>query len=112
MWYSKIRRLQKCSRSDSLCGSEERAHVKSGDVVGDESRGTKAMVEDFHLNLAAMRVTSERKFDAQFGGAIERIRIVGQQNVGGVLVNQRLDARKHQHLPAAGSTFALIIHAD
>src|SRR5260370_21033544 len=40
-------------------GREERALIKAGDVVGDESRGTQAMVEDFDLDLSAVRVTGK-----------------------------------------------------
>src|SRR5258708_6885125 len=38
---------------------EERALIKAGDVVGDESRGAQAMVEDFDLYLTAMGMTGE-----------------------------------------------------
>src|SRR5260370_31047541 len=40
-------------------GREERALIKAGDVVGDESRGAQAMVEDFDLDLSAVRVTGK-----------------------------------------------------
>src|SRR5260370_8877806 len=35
-------------------GREERALIKAGDVGGDESRGTQALVEHFDLNLSAV----------------------------------------------------------
>src|SRR5260370_28657542 len=75
-------------------GREERALIKAGDVVGDESRGTQAMVEDFDLDLSAVRVTRKGKLDAEFGSAIERVGIVRKQNVRHVAADQPLDIRK------------------
>src|SRR5260370_33099721 len=81
------RRAERSSRGSVRSGTiiesgrEERALIKAGDVVGDESRGTQAMVEDFDLNLSAVGVTREGKLYAEFGGAIERVGIVRKQNV-------------------------------
>jgi hypothetical protein len=91
---------------------KERALVKAGDIVGDEARGAEAMVEDFDLDLPAMSVTGERKFDTEFGGAIESIGIVRKQNVGHVAPDKRLDTSKSLLALAAGSPFALVIDAD
>ena len=52
-------------------GGEQRALVESGDVIGDEAGGAEAMIEDFHLDLAAVGVAGERKLNAEFRGAIE-----------------------------------------
>src|SRR5260370_23444806 len=93
-------------------GREERALVKAGDVVGDESRGAQAMVEDFDRNLAAVGVTGEGKLDGEFGGAIERVGIVRKQNVRHVAANQPLDIRKGLLLLAVARPFALVIDAD
>src|SRR5262249_22509049 len=44
---------------------EQRTLVGTRNVVGDETRRTQAMVEDFDLNLTAVRVPGERKLDSQ-----------------------------------------------
>src|SRR5258708_35937597 len=70
------------------------------------------MVEDFDLDLSAVGVTGEGKLDAEFGGAIERVRIVRGQNVRHVAADERLDIRKGLLSLAVASTFALVIDAD
>src|SRR5260221_9367426 len=65
-----------------LVGHEERAVIEAGNVIGDEAGGAEADVENFDLYLAAVGVAGERKFNAQFRGAIESVRIVRQKNVG------------------------------
>src|SRR5882724_3114295 len=91
---------------------EQRALVESGDVIGDETRGTEAMVEDFHLDLAAMRVACERKFDAKLGGAIKAVWIVRKKNIRHVAAHERFDIGQSLLSLAVGSALALIIHAD
>ena len=59
-----VRAVQSCGvqeflRGDGLGRSEQRPHVETGDVVGDEARGTQAVVENFDLNLAAVSVAGE-----------------------------------------------------
>src|SRR5258707_11637801 len=95
-----------------LIGHEQRAAIEAGDVIGDEARGAEADVQDFHLHLAAVGVACERKFNAQFRGAIEGVRIVRPKNVGHVSAHKRLEIREHLLLAAAGAAFALVIHAD
>ena len=53
------------------------------------------MVENFHLDLAAVSVTRERQLDAQLGGAMERIGIVGEENVGHVSAHEGLNIRQN-----------------
>src|SRR5467141_911658 len=79
-------------RSRTVSGGrrKERTLVKAGNVVGDEARWAQAMIKDFDLDLSAMGVTGERKLDAEFGSAIERVGIVGQENVGHVAPDERL----------------------
>src|SRR5713101_2374730 len=93
-------------------GREERALVRTSDVVGDEARGAEAMVENFDLDLSAVGVASEGKFDAEFGGSIESIGIVREENVGHVAADQRLDESESLLALAARSAFALVIDAD
>src|SRR5579859_848986 len=59
-----------------LVGHEQRPVIEAGDVIGDEARRAEADIENFYLHLAAVGVPGERKFDAQFRGAIESVRIV------------------------------------
>src|SRR5258708_17667288 len=101
-------------RSGAFIGSggEERTLVKAGDVVGDEARGAETMVEDFDLDLSAMGMTGERKFDAELGGAIESIGIVREENVRHVAANERFDTGESLLPLAAGRAFALVIDAD
>ena len=40
-------------------GRKKRTVVEAGDVVGDEARGAETMVENLHLDLAAVSVTRE-----------------------------------------------------
>ncbi len=59
-------------------GHGERPEVRTGNVIGDEASGAEAVIEDFHLDLAAVRVAGERQLNSQFGGAIKRVGIVRQ----------------------------------
>src|SRR5205823_5077371 len=86
--------------------------VETGYVIADESRGAEAAIQDFHLNLAAVGVASKGKLDAEFGGAIERIRVVGKKNIGHVTLYQRFDSGQHLLALSAAVVFALVIHAD
>src|SRR6184192_2291797 len=61
---------------------KKRTLVKARDVVGNEARGTEAVVKDFHLNLATVSMSSQRKLDAEFGSAMERVWIVREENIG------------------------------
>ena len=70
------------------------------------------MVENFHLNLAAVGVSGKGKLDAEFGGAIEGIGIVGKKDVRHIAPYQRLDIRQRLDLLAARSALALIIDPD
>src|SRR5882724_2317474 len=71
------RRLVTGRGSTFVDGCREKwALVEAGDIVGDEARGAKTMVEDFHLDLAAVSVAGERKLDAEFRGTIKAVRIV------------------------------------
>src|SRR5882672_1914277 len=94
------------------CGAKERALVEAGDVIGDEARGAEAVVENLHLNLAAVRVASERKLDAKLGGAIKTVRIVRKKNIGHVAADERFDIGQSLLSLAVGGAFALIIHAE
>src|SRR5260370_7058356 len=69
------------------------------------------LVEDFDLDLPSVGVPGERKFDAELGRAIERIRIVGKKNVGHVAADEWLQAGKSLLPLAARRPFALIINA-
>ena len=53
--------------SGSRCGGtviggrrEHRPLIQSSHVIGDESRGAEPVVENFHLNLPAVRVPGKR----------------------------------------------------
>src|SRR5882762_6408677 len=81
---------------------EKRALVEAGDVIGDEARGAEAMIEDFHLDLAAVGVAGERKLNAKLRGAIKAVRIVREKNVGHVPADERLDAGQRLLSLAAG----------
>src|SRR6266513_1829764 len=76
-------------------GRKKQTLIKTGDVVGNEARGAQAMVENLNLDLSSVGVTGKRKLDAEFGGAIERIWIVGQRMFG---MSRRI----------SGSTFARV----
>ena len=93
-------------------GGKERALIETSDVVGDKARGAEAMVEDLDLDLSAVRVASERKLDAEFGGAIESVGIVRKEDVGHIAPDERLDASESLLTLAAGSALALIVNAD
>src|SRR5437588_6197038 len=101
-------------RSSTISGSwrKKRTLVKAGNVIGDKARGTKAVIENFDLNLSAVGVTGEGKLDAEFGGAIERVWIVRQENVGHVAANEWLDIRKGLLSLAVAHAFTLVIDAD
>src|SRR5437899_11560617 len=91
---------------------EKRALVEAGDIIGDETRGAEAMIEDFHLDLAAVGVAGERKLDAKFRGAIETIRIVRKKNIGHVAADERLDAGESWLALAGGSARELVVDSD
>src|SRR5882724_7883765 len=88
------------------------ALVQAGDVIGDKTRGAEAVIEDFHLDLAAVGVAGERELNAEFRGAIETIRIVRKKNVGHVATDERLDASESLLALAAGGALALVVYAD
>src|SRR6266702_3490818 len=99
-------------KSDGLKVREEPGAEEASDVVGNEARGAETMVENLHLDLAAVSVTRERKLDAQLGGAMERIGIVGEENVGHVAADEGLNIRQNLLALATGSTLALVIDAN
>src|SRR5690242_21681868 len=70
------------------------------------------MVENFHLNLAAVGVSGKRQLDAHLGGAIEGVGIVRKENIGHVASHQSFEIWKHLQSTAAGSALALIVHTD
>ena len=70
------------------------------------------MIQNFHLNLAPVGVARKRKLDAQLGGAIERIRIVREENIGHIPAHQRFDTGEKLLPLAAAVIFALVIHTD
>src|SRR5690348_17729362 len=70
------------------------------------------MVKDFDLDLSAVRVTGEGKFDAEFGSAIEGVGIMRKENVGHIPPDERFNARKSLLALAARSAFTLVINAD
>ena len=70
------------------------------------------MVEDLDLDLSAVGVASERKLDAEFGGAIEGVGIVRKEDVGHIAPDESLDASESLLTLAAGSALALIVNAD
>ena len=114
----KERRAERLSggsvRGSTIRGSrrKKRTLVKAGDIVGDKARGTEAVIENFDLYLSTVGVTGKGKFDAEFGGAIERVWIVREENVGHIAADERLHTGKGLLPLAAGITFALIIDAD
>src|SRR5712664_3486260 len=101
-----------CGSAIIDCCAKERALVEAGDIVGDESRGAEAMVENFHLDLAAVGVAGEGKLDAELGCAIEGIGIVREENVGHVAADEGLKLRERLDLLASGRALALIVNAD
>src|SRR5256884_5340079 len=70
------------------------------------------MVEDFDLDLSSMGVTGKGKLDTEFGGAIEGVGIVREENVGHIAADEGRDAGKGLLPLAAGSAFALVIDAE
>src|SRR5260370_3468933 len=93
-------------------GHRERPEVRTCDVIGDEASGTEAVIEDFHLDLAAMRVAGERQLNSQLRSAIERVGIVRKQNIWHVSTNERSKVGKHLQAMAARGALALIIGAE
>src|SRR5260221_144277 len=83
-------------------GHGERAEIRSGNIVGDKTRGAEAVVENFPLNLTAMRVPSQRQLDAELRGAVKRVRIVREQDVRHVSTNEGSVIGKHLKAMAAG----------
>src|SRR5258708_22072051 len=70
------------------------------------------MVENFHVDLAAVGVAGEGKLNAEFGGAIEGIGIVREENIGHVAADEGLKLRERLDLLAASRALALIVNAD
>src|SRR5882762_300289 len=101
-----------CGSAFTESRGEKRALVEAGDVIGDEARGAEAMVEDFDLNLSAVGVAGEGKLDAEFGGAIEGVGIVGKEKIGHVAADESLDASESLLALATRSPLALVIDAD
>src|SRR6185312_10842781 len=91
---------------------EQRPLEQSRNVIRDESRGRQTVIENFHLDLPAVRVPRERKFDAEFGSAIETVGIVRQHNVGDIPAYKRLDVRESLRSMAVEVAFFLVIDAD
>jgi hypothetical protein len=89
----------------------QRPLEQAGDIVGDESRGRETVIENFHLDLAAVRVAGERQLDAEFRGAVETVGIVGKENVRDIAPDQRIHIRQQLHAPAVDAAFALVVHA-
>src|SRR5215469_17836503 len=56
-------------------------------------------------------MAGEAELDAEFRGAVERIRIMGEQDVGYIAANERLDVGEHLHFAAARHAFTLVIDA-
>src|SRR5262249_25542617 len=86
--------------------------VHAGNVVRDEARRTEAVVQDFHLNLAAVRVARQRELDAELRRAIKRIGVVRQENIGHVAPDERSDLRESLYAAATGRAFALVVDAN
>src|SRR6185437_13019073 len=91
---------------------EQRPLEQSRNVIRDEPRRRQTVIENFHLDLPAVRVPRERKFDAEFGSAIETVGIVRQQNVRDVPAYKRLDVRERLRSMAVEVAFFLVIDAD
>src|SRR5206468_7992161 len=106
------RSVQEFLRGDCLRRSKQRTDIEPSHIVGDKTRGTEAVVENFDLNLTTVCMTSKRKLDAQFGGAIERVRIVRKKDVGNIVADQCLHTGKRRNPAAAGIAFTLIIDTN
>lgn len=52
-------------------------------------------------------MTGKRKFDDQFGGTIEAVGIVGEENIGHVAADQWFHSAEHLLFAATGRAFAL-----
>src|SRR5580698_7650484 len=65
-------------------GREHWAVIEPGHIVRDKARGAEAVIENFDLDLSAVRVPGEGQLDAQLRGTIERIGIVRHEKVGHV----------------------------
>src|SRR5207244_12076583 len=74
--------------------------------------GTKAVSENFDLNLSAVGVTGEGKLDAEFGGAIERVRVVRQEDVGHVAASEWLEIRMVLLSLDVAIAFSLVIVSE
>src|ERR1019366_139596 len=86
---------------------------KSGDERLNQASRADAVIHDFDLYLAAVSVTGKAEFDAQLGGAVERVRVVGEQEVRHIAPNQRLDLAQHwADMLAADHVVALVIDAQ
>jgi len=91
--------------------SEKRALVETGDVISDETRGAEAMIEDFHLDLAAVSVPAR---ESSMPSSAARLKLFG-------LWERRMlgmSRRTSGSTPPAfvvfgrGSALALIVHTD
>src|SRR5256885_3319175 len=59
-----------------------------------------------------MRVPSERELNAELGGAIERVRIVREQNIRHVSAHQGSEIGEHLKAMTTGGTLALVIDTE
>ena len=62
--------------------------VQASGEGSNESSGRVPTVEDFDGNLAAVGVSGEAEFDAQFRGPVETVGIVREQDVGDVVTDK------------------------
>src|SRR5260370_32569035 len=93
-------------------GHRERPEVRTGNVISNEASGTEAVIEDLHLDLAAVRVACERQLNSQLRSAIERVGIVREQNIWHVSTNERSKGGKQRQAMAARGGRALITDAE
>src|ERR1700730_1256328 len=89
----------------------ERAEVGARYVVGHKAGWTKAVIENFHLNLASVRMPGQRQLNAQLRRTIESVGIMREQNVWHIAANQRSKIGKHLQAVATGTTLALVVDA-
>src|SRR5437899_10913664 len=73
---------------------KKRTLVKARDVVGNEARGTEAVVKDLHLNLATVSMSGQRKLDAEFCSATDSVWMVREAHIGRIAADQRVDIGK------------------
>src|SRR5690348_4760574 len=78
----------------------------------NESSGRVPTVEDFDGDLAAMGVSGEAEFNAQFGGPVEAVGIVREQDVGDVTTDKSVYAVEHRRLWSFDHVIALVVNAD